>query len=178
MRFFSAFFLLASVVVAGFAASVANVKSDIGQTLTFVKALDDAINKIPSNGATLSQGIAIQSNLIKAENALDKGTTDVKATPPFDADASKDILAAFKTIVPTNVHLLKNVVAKKASIVRIPFPGIAGLVRDALKKLQASSDAFQNVLIESYHSEDDKNEARGIKGELDAAFGDAVRAYS
>ena len=51
---FSAFFVLATAVVSGFAQTVAIVESDIATISTQVTNLDNAITNYPSSGGTLA----------------------------------------------------------------------------------------------------------------------------
>ncbi|KAF5383132.1 hypothetical protein D9615_004818 [Tricholomella constricta] len=176
MKTFYTFLLLASFVVISFAA-VADVQRDLKEISTLVSKLDKTIDGLPSSGATISQGIAIQSDVINLGRGLDKGTSDVKATRSFSDGDSKAIVGSVRAFSPTILHLLNNAVAKKSSIVKIPFPGIAALVRQALQRLSNSAAEFENALIAA-SADSVKGQAKAIKADIDAAFVKAIAAYS
>ncbi|RDB17468.1 hypothetical protein Hypma_001609 [Hypsizygus marmoreus] len=177
MKFHSLLFAVASIIFAAVAANVNDIKADVAKISSLVTSLDRSVNDFPATGGTLSQGINIGSNVINLGSGLDKGTVDVKATPPFSEADAKAILGSFKSLLPTVLHLLANIITKKSAFEHLPFPGIAGLVRDALVKLHASTSAFENALIASDPGSV-KGEAEAAKASVDAAFANAIKAFS
>ncbi|KAF8869152.1 hydrophobic surface binding protein A-domain-containing protein [Infundibulicybe gibba] len=172
--------VFASLASTGFAApiaqgTVAQVKADIAKIATQVHALDNAVTK---PGGSLLSGLTLQASALGLKSALDAGTVDAKATstPIAESDA-KAIFMAIQGLEPTIQHTLKQTIANKSALEKIPVTGISGLVLQTLKGLQASSNAFATALI-AIAPGDLKTEANAIKSNIDVGFEAAIKAYS
>ncbi|KAG5650923.1 hypothetical protein H0H81_010515 [Sphagnurus paluster] len=177
MNILSYLLLISSVIAAGFAATISDVRADIKTVATSMTGFDNAIEKLPAKGS-IFDALAIKSLVDGLERALDKTTTDIKATPaPFTDADSIAILSDVKDVKPTILHILSNSITKKSNILNLPVPGINGLIRDSMQSLQGKVNNFENALIAA-SADSVKLEGVALKAELDAEFLKTIKAYS
>ncbi|KAG6863646.1 hypothetical protein C0991_004399 [Blastosporella zonata] len=148
MKFCSILLFLVSSVAAIGAGSFSDCKKDVDAVRPLVIVLDNGIKDFPQDGASLSDGIKIQTDVSNLKGAFDKAAGVCKGNS-FSEAQSKSILDSFQSYTQLLLHLLQGVIDKKNAIIKINFPGIETLVRGALDGLHDKNDAFDNAWIGS-----------------------------
>ncbi|KAG6829502.1 hypothetical protein H0H87_011235 [Tephrocybe sp. NHM501043] len=137
------------------AASINDCKNDVDSIYPLVANLNKAIQNFPNDGGSLSDGI---------------GTS-------FSNSDSRAIANSVEAFVPQLLQLLSGVVEKEPYIIKIKFPGIKGLVRNALANLRHSIIALFDTCIATL-SNPVKGELQSSKAKINAAFEKADKAFS
>jgi len=177
MQLKSNFLVLACLVVAGLSATVTTVTNDIAAIASQVASLDTAINSF-TNGDQISTALGINTDSGNLVKAIQQTTTDVEAvpTPVSEADANT-ILTAVQNIVPAILKSLTDISGKVATFKAVPIVNAPSLVLSDLKNLQTATDNLSTALIAAAPA-DLVTEANMIKGNIDAGFASAIKAFS
>ncbi|KAK1221195.1 hypothetical protein PQX77_016009 [Marasmius sp. AFHP31] len=178
MKFFSVLTLASLVLATPFKrATVDQVKADIAQISTQVKALDSSIKAFPDNGGSLGQALAIHKTATQLVGTLNQGTKDVNdVSPPSEYD-SQDILNSVEAFVPDITSALQAVVKKKPAFQKLAIGGIVKLVKQDLASLGSATKSFEDALI-SKAPNDLKSKAQETANKVNKAFADAQAAYA
>ncbi|KAL0577781.1 hypothetical protein V5O48_004209 [Marasmius crinis-equi] len=177
MKFFTVLTLAALALATPLKRTVAQVEADIAQISSQVNALDSSINAFPNSGGTLAQALAIHNSATTLVTTIQKGTTDVNATPqPSEAD-SQTILNSVQAIVPAITSGLQAIVAKKPAFDALPLGGVSALVKQDLANLATATTGFENGLIAKAPA-DLKSQAQNIANTVNAALASAQAAYA
>ncbi|KAL0958505.1 hypothetical protein HGRIS_000647 [Hohenbuehelia grisea] len=177
----SVLFFAASLFASAFASpvkrTVAQVEADLADISSRVTTLDNNINAFPNSGGSLAAALGIHTAATNLATALDKGTTDVNATPAFSEADGKTILNTVQGFEPSILDALKAIVAKKPAFDALPLGGVSGLVKQDLGNLKTSTDNLGSALIAKSPA-DLVSQATTIKNNIDAGFVPAQAAYA
>jgi len=178
MKVQTVFAVLASLVTATFASTVADVLADISTIASQTSTLDKAITAFPATGGSLLNALAIHTDSTNLVTSINKGTTDVNGVPkPVSEADGASILSAVQGFEPSILDSLTQIVIKKPAFQNLPLGGIPALVKQDLINLNASTFAFEAALIASAPA-DLVPTATSVKAAVDAAFASAIAAYS
>ncbi|KAF9259729.1 hypothetical protein L218DRAFT_812563, partial [Marasmius fiardii PR-910] len=157
--------------------TVAQVEADIATISSQINTLDTDINSFPNSGGSLIQALAIHTAATNLVSSINKGTTDVNATPaPSEAD-SQTILNSVQALVNPITSGLNAIVAKKPAFDALPLGGVSALVKQDLGNLATAATAFENGLIAKAPA-DLKSQAQSIANTINAALTKAQAAYA
>ncbi|KAF8586006.1 hypothetical protein K439DRAFT_1659918 [Ramaria rubella] len=176
--------LTAFVVIASFLTAlavphskrtVAKVEADISAISADITKLNNAINAFTSE--SLSDALAIHTQVITLEAAINTGTTDVQSTGAVDEADATTILNAVEAIQPTIIEALHTFITKKTLFENLPLAGATNLIRSDLSTLNTNTSAFEDALVAKAPKDLQAN-ATAIKTAIDAAFSAAIAAYA
>ncbi|KAH7356704.1 hydrophobic surface binding protein A-domain-containing protein [Rhexocercosporidium sp. MPI-PUGE-AT-0058] len=149
----------------------ATILSDIAAIDSKVQALTTAANNY--NGGLLA-AIPIVTAQSSLEAAVDKGTTDAKATSQQTSAQSQSILAAIDAGIPNVQASISSIVAKKA---QFAADGLTATVRTGLVNLKAKNAAFADALI-AIASADAKAAGAAQKATINFGFDAAIAVFA
>ncbi|KZV98840.1 hypothetical protein EXIGLDRAFT_763076 [Exidia glandulosa HHB12029] len=185
----------ASVIVARTAATV---ERDIGFISGNTTKLSNAVKAFPSTGGTVLQALAIHTDAVATNTAVQQTLTDSKATPSVSEADATTIIALLQALANAIVDALAATVAKKAAFraLDLQLPGTSKLVGQDLNQLYeptalvvtaagltnkprryGSTKLLETDLL-SKTPNDKKAQANAIIAQINAAFDKAIAAYS
>ncbi|KAK0107152.1 hypothetical protein ONS95_003858 [Cadophora gregata] len=149
----------------------ATILNDISAINSNVQTLTTAANNY--NGGLLAAIpiLTAQSNL---GTAIDKGTTDARATPQLSSADSQSIVAAVDRLTPSVEASLTAIRAKKA---RFAADGLTTTVQNSLATLKTKTDTFSDALI-AISSSDTKATGTAQKAKIDGYFNAAIADFA
>ncbi|KDR72022.1 hypothetical protein GALMADRAFT_1344283 [Galerina marginata CBS 339.88] len=171
------FSLLASLVLATSAATVADVSGAIQNITNQFTALDGAINAFPSEGGSVNDILALYAQTVNLAAAVDAGTNAIAATPqPFSEKDSTTLLDGVVGFQPQLQDALNQFVVKRPVLQAI-FPCIIIIFWQSWFNLNGGHGRFANSLINAIQP-DLVDPATAVKQSLDASFTAVLAAYS
>ncbi|GLB38909.1 hypothetical protein LshimejAT787_0600710 [Lyophyllum shimeji] len=173
---FSSVFVLASLVVSGFASTAADVQKEIATICGLLGKTNSLIVAYPTKGGTLKQALEIHDSAGVVLAAVKKGTVTANGlTVTFSHAEGRAILDALKAcpVKPT----LSDLVAKKLAFAALPLGGILTVFHKDLTDLGASTSDFEQVLIK-WGSKDLEAEAKALAADDHNAFVAALAVYA
>ncbi|KAH8831853.1 hydrophobic surface binding protein, partial [Flagelloscypha sp. PMI_526] len=155
---------------------LAALQADIVSITTLVNKLDTDINAFPNTGGTVAGALAIHTDAVNVENAVNKGTTDAKALTQLSESDGQSVYNSVAALKPTILDALTVIVQKKPAFDALPLGGISTIVKNDLGVLRTDVANFGTALI-AIAPDDLKDSSTTLKNDIDAAFGVAITAY-
>ncbi|KAJ7624911.1 hydrophobic surface binding protein A-domain-containing protein [Roridomyces roridus] len=125
---------------------VITIENDIANISMVASILDTQVNGFPASG--LAGALAINTDAGNLVSALNKGTTDIKATPgPLSESVGTTIVQEVEAMEPLILTAATTLVKEKPSFAALPIAGIPALILADLQAINASNGAFLDALI-------------------------------
>jgi len=177
MRFTSGL-VLASLLIPSFAATVADVKTDIATISTDLTNLDNTIKAFANPGGTLAQALAIHTSSMTLNNAVTKTTSDTNTVPaPISETDGRALLDLLEALEPKIDAALTDLSSRHAAFVALPLGGVPALVKSDLATLNTSTTALEAALIAKAPA-DLLTESNALKTRINAAFAAAIAVFA
>ncbi|KAG6810822.1 hypothetical protein H0H92_010180 [Tricholoma furcatifolium] len=177
---FSSLFVLASVAISSYAATVAEVESDIATISTQLTTLDNDINNVDTSTTTttLEGALTVHDDAVTLGNTVDSTTADVESVPlPISDSDGQTILADLQALQPTIDNALSQIVVLLPALEQVNLENLAGLVQEDLANLNTSTFNLAAALIAAAPSSI-LTAAETLQSQLLASFATAINAYA